>query len=334
MGGRDGSMTLEIQTVDSDAAPVVSIVILTYNRPQALRILLEHLQMSLTGSSVETVVVDNGSDEITLTMVAQEFPSVRYIRPEENLGIEGRNVGLRACRGRYVITLDDDVVGIGDEDIALIIGMFEEQPSLGGICFKVVDAESGGVINWVHHYAIERFENEVFVTDEITEGAVAFRRAALDKSGLYPGYFFISHEGPDLAIRIMNCGYDVVYQPRIVVKHAPATEGRTPWRNYYFDTRNLFWLVVRNYPLWSGLKVLARGLAAMFVYSVRDGYLRYWAKGVADGIGGLRRVFAERVVMVPRTRKIIDDINRNRPSLLYMVRKRLFGRHNPHLTEG
>ena len=326
MDDDDRAVTLVTQAQDDDAEPVVSILILTYNRPQALRILLEHLEASLADASVETVVVDNGSDEATPAMMAADFTWVRHIRPGVNLGIEGRNVGLRACRGRYVITLDDDVVGIGEEDIVLITKMFEEQPRLGGICFKVIDSGSGAVMNWVHHYAVERFENKIFVTDEITEGAVAFRRATLDQSGLYPGYFFISHEGPDLAIRIMNSGYEVVYQPRIVVRHAPASEGRTPWRNYYFDTRNLFWLVARNYPLWSGLKVLIRGLAAMFVYSVRDGYLRYWVKGVADGIGGLRRAFEERVVMVPRTREIVATINRNRPRLLYMIRKRLFGR--------
>ncbi len=326
MDKSEAGMTSVAQAEEDDATPVISIVILTYNRPQALRNLLDHLRVSLADTSVETVVVDNGSDEATPAMMAAEFPWVQHIRPGANLGIEGRNVGLRMCRGRYVITLDDDVVGIGDEDIVLIRNMFKEQPRLGGICFKVVDAGSGEVINWVHHYAVERFENEVFVTDEITEGAVAFRRATLDLSGLYPGSFFISHEGPDLAIRIMNAGYEVVYQPQIVVRHAPASEGRTPWRNYYFDTRNLFWLVARNYPLWSGLRVLARGLAAMFVYSVRDGYLRYWAKGVVDGVGGLRRAFGERTVMVPRTREIIATINRNRPRLFYMVRKRLFGR--------
>ena len=80
----------------------------------------------------------------------------------------------------------------------------------------------------------------------------------------------------------------MIYSPLVTVGHFRASEGRTPWRNYYYDTRNQFWLAGRNFPVGYSMIYLTRGLFAMFLYSLRDGYLRYWFRGVGAGVLGLK----------------------------------------------
>ena len=245
---------------------------------------------------------------------------------EQNIGVGARNFGMEKAHGEFLITLDDDIIGISEKDLAILQQIFEERPNVGAVNFKVINPHDGSLCNWVHHCPSEKFHEKEFLTYEITEGAVAFRKKTLQTAGYYSASYFISHEGPDLAFRIYESGFQVIYTGRICVKHYHASEGRTPWRNYYYDTRNQFLLVSRNFPLRYGAKYLFRGLVAMFLYSLRDGFMKYWGKGVVDGI---RMVFDskdQRKILSDKTMKIIYDIDSNRPGIFYLLRKRVFRR--------
>jgi len=292
----------------------VSICILTFNRPQKLETLLQSLD-ELSYAEMEIIVADNSSNDEAQDLIMSGFPHVIYLRQQQNLGAVGRNAAIAIASSPIVITLDDDIAGISDESIRIIINTFESREEVGAVCFKVVDPETRSVINWCHHRPVEHAADKLFFTNEISEGAVAFRKAALEQSGLYPSAFFISHEGADLAIRLMNKGYSVLYHPAIVVEHYHSEQSRVPWRRYYYDTRNVIWLGARNYPLFYGLKHCGMQLTAMLAYALRDGYFRYWVRAVMDALKGLKEVLQEREVMASRTRERFREIDRNRPGL-------------------
>jgi len=301
----------------------VSICILTCDRTDQLEILLASLT-AISCRPLEVIVVDNGSTDDTARLVSSDYPDVIYLKQTENIGTAGRNVAMNAATGEIIVALDDDLIGICDDSIEALIDIFETQPDVGAVCFKVVDPLFKQIMNWSHHREAELYGDKSFVTNEISEGAVAFRKAALDLAGLYPSNFFLGHEGADLAIRIMNHGYKVIYSPRIVVEHYHSLASREPWRRYYYDTRNTIWLVVRNYPIFYGLKHCGIQLGAMLVYSLRDGFFRYWCKGVFDGLRQIPQTWTERQPMSDHTRKIFRGIDRHRPSVWYIIKKRLF----------
>lgn len=301
----------------------ISIVILTYNRPKLLEKHLIALSEIAYGA-FEVIVVDNHSDE-SLDKIIKKYPVARLIQMNENLGIAGRNRGMEQANGEIIITLDDDVHGITDRDIELLIKQFDDS-EVGAVCFKVTDDVTGGIINWCHHRSKEMYADTSFMTEEITEGAVAFRKAALLKTGLYPEEFFISHEGPDLVLRMMNAGYNVIYYPDIVVRHGHSELGRTNWRRYYFDTRNLIWLIIRNYPFLMGAKRLVIGLVAMGIYSLRDGYLRYWFKAIYDGIRGSGYAYSRRRPFNCETEKKLKELRKHYPGLWYMIKTRILNK--------
>lgn len=302
--------------------PDFSIVLLTYNRKVLLRAQLNSLQ-KVGSTSHEIIVVDNCSEDGTKEMVSTQFSNVTYIRTDRNRGVSARNLGMHASRGEFIITLDDDVVGITDKDLITLREIFGKNPDIGAVNFKVVNPQDGTLCNWVHHCPPEEFQGREFATYEITEGAVAFRRKVLEKSGYYPEEYFISHEGPDLAFRIIEKGYKVIYSHRICVEHFHSNEGRAPWRNYYYDTRNQFLLAKRHFPFLYACGYLARGLAAMLIYSVRDGYYSYWIKGVRDGIRMAWESREQRKVLRKKTMNIIKSIDANRSGFIYLYKKRI-----------
>jgi GT2 family glycosyltransferase len=287
--------------------------------------LLERLLADLqvfAQAGARIIVVDNAST-IPAETVTRRYPDVTLIRASSNLGAAGRNLGFAAATGDVVICLDDDVYGLSRDALQRLAEIFADG-SIGAINFTVREEDSGRIVNWVHHRKVERFSGAAFETYEITEGAVAFRRSVLLRAGGYPESFFLSHEGPDLAFRIMDQGAKVIYNPAVSVTHSFATEGRPSWRKYYYDTRNTLWLAARNLPIGYGCRIVARQSATTLLYSLRDGYLKWWSKGIWDGLRGLRAAWSERRVLSRETMRRIRHIDSFRPPLLYLLRVRLF----------
>lgn len=300
----------------------ISVIILTYNR----RELLERLISSLLElrNVHEIIIVDNGSGgELDCSRYCKKLV---YIKMESNLGVAARNIGMLQATGDILVTLDDDVSDITDSSLEFIRWRFYSSTSLGAINFKVVGPEHGEVVNWCHHRDPAKFADHEFETYEISEGAVAFRAETLRKAGYYPTLFFISHEGIDLACRILKSGYQVRYCPQVKVVHTHSDIGRSSWRRYYYDTRNSIWFVVRNYPFDMLIRHLVLNLGSMFLYALRDGYIQYWFKAIFDGIVGLPAAIHERAVIPPEVRAKIRAINRYQVGHCTMVKKRLFKR--------
>src|SRR5260370_42131836 len=59
--------------------------------------------------ALEVIVVDDGSEDETGSVVQELFPTVRYLRQEVNLGVgAARNRGLAEARGGWARLLEDD----------------------------------------------------------------------------------------------------------------------------------------------------------------------------------------------------------------------------------
>ncbi len=306
-------------------SPTVSVSVLTFQRPEMLTETLTGL-VGLDVPDLEILVIDNSEDDRTEQLIAESFPTVIYRRTGFNSGVAGRNLGLAEASGEIVVTLDDDVTDLAAEDIAMIQTVFAADARLGALNFRVLNAHTGDVCNWCHHRKPEEDAQSFFLTYEISEGAVAIRKAAFAGTMGYPERFFIGHEGIDLAYQLMDAGFTVAYDGRVAVRHHHHQSGRPDWRRYYYDTRNHIWLAARHMPLGYAVRYLLIGLGSMLIYSIRDGYLTKWVSGLHAGIRGLRETLVDRAVWQPQTRALCREIDSKRPSFWYMVRKRLFRR--------
>lgn len=299
-----------------------SFIILYYNRYEYLIKIVNDIA-KIERDDIEVIVVDNHSEIDAGSEVNRIFSNIKYIRLDNNFGAVARNRGIDCSNGDYIVCLDDDVLGIGGSELIEIEKSFDDS-KVAALCFKVINPDNGDVINWIHHYDKRIYSNLLFETNEISEGAVCFRNKVLHEVGLYYEKFFISHEGPDLACRILNNNYDIRYNPNIVVRHYHSNVGRMSWRRYYYDTRNTLWLCVRNFPLYYAIKKILWGIIPMLVYSLRDGFFRYWVKGIYDGVKDLPEVLIDRKVVSHTTLIKIIAIEANRPNVFNLIKGRLF----------
>lgn len=117
-------------SVVTNDAPLVSILIPTYNRPEFLRQALRSA-IEQTYANTEILVQDNASDVDVGTLLADfRDPRLSFRRNDHNLGmaLNWRALALRA-KGKYVAFLNDD--DIWEKDfLCLLVEKLERTPHL------------------------------------------------------------------------------------------------------------------------------------------------------------------------------------------------------------
>jgi len=87
----------------------LSLIIVSYNAADLLRRCLRSVFAHPPAVPFEVIVVDNASTEGNVDLVRREFPQVRLIVNEANLGFAAaNNQGLRTCRGEFILLLNPD----------------------------------------------------------------------------------------------------------------------------------------------------------------------------------------------------------------------------------
>ena len=164
--------------------PRVSVIIPTHNRPQLLPRAVA--SAFAAGTDIEVVVVDDASTDDTAE-VCKTLAGIKYVRVEPNQGVAGaRNAGVQASTSEFIALLDDDDVrapGSLDLQLARLAG----EPEAGLIYAQAVVSSTDHVK--YDHYPQPCPSGDVFwrllSQNFIPSGAVIFRRACLDRTGLF-----------------------------------------------------------------------------------------------------------------------------------------------------
>ncbi len=103
---------MTLNSKQNQSVPSVSIVILTFNGSDYIAPLLESLRdQSYPRDRTEIIVVDNASTDNTPDIVLNNYPSVKIVQLEENIGFAaGNNQGLLHARHALIVFLNQDTV--------------------------------------------------------------------------------------------------------------------------------------------------------------------------------------------------------------------------------
>ncbi|HEX3431055.1 MAG TPA: glycosyltransferase [Rhizomicrobium sp.] len=220
--------------------PTVSVVIPVHNKFEVTYFCLCSLLFAFNETPFEVIVVDDGSTDETRRI--EEFVSgVRILKQNHNQGFVGScNAGAELARGDFVAFLNNDteVTARWLDELVSVFGNFDGV-GLAGAKLVYPDGrlqEAGGVIwgsgnpwNLGRNASAEdpRY-NYVRKADYVSGAALMIRRELWRRVGGFseefaPGYF----EDTDLAMKVREAGYCVLYVPHSVVYHFEGQTGGT-----------------------------------------------------------------------------------------------------------
>ena len=293
---------------------LISVIVLNYNGKGFLDGCLTSLA-SQTYSDFEVIVVDNGSRDGSPEYVKENYPWVRLAKNDENLGFAGgTNVGIRAAKGEFVITLNNDSRADSRFIEELIKPMAD--PEVGVCAAKMLFPDgrinSAGICISRSGAAWDRgmfepdrgqyeFVEEVFGA---CAGAALYRREMLDEIGLFDEDFFLYLEDVDLAFRARLAGWKCLYVPGArVIHHHGGTAGVGSDLAVYYGNRNIVWYPIKDFPfrlLITSLPfIVARNLAVIPYYALR-GQGGVILKSKLDALKGVVKMMEKRKDVVRR----------------------------------
>lgn len=235
--------------------PKLTIIVLSYNTKKLLRDCLQSLVKVKDEVNFEILVPDNGSTDGSFEMVEAEFPQIKVIRNDINLGFAaGNNVARPLTRGRYVLFLNSDTI-VYKDTLKKTVKYLDENESVGALTCKLVlpdgtldkDARRSFITPWIGFIHIFLKIDRLFPKSklfgkywygylspdtihevDVLQGAFFLtRKKILDDVGWFDEDYFLDGEDIDLSWRIKHKGWKLVYYPEVKILHLKgASKGK------------------------------------------------------------------------------------------------------------
>jgi len=240
---------------------LVSIIVPNWNSKDLLRACLKSI-VNLTYPNYEIIVVDNASADGSPEMVKTEFPNVKIIANERNLGFAaGCNVGIKSAKGEMIALFNNDAVADPSwlTELVNTISYSSDIGIVGGVILyykpKGIIWSAGGRIDaitgtsWRIAYGKPIGElGNVEDVDYICGCALLIRREVIAKIGLLNEDYFMYREDVDWNLRAKRAGYKCTISPSGVVWHKVPFKRNTPLAAYSHYATGIFRLYLEHFP--------------------------------------------------------------------------------------
>lgn len=223
----------------------------------------------------EVVIVDDASTDQTVEFLEKQFPEVKLVRHQKNMGFPiSVNDGFAIATGDVVFLLNQDLKP--DKDLVRHSIRHFNKPDVFAVTFNEGNHSwaDGKWENGMLEFKNGELDNKLHNSFWPSGGGSAIRRDLWNKVGGFdpifsPGYF----EDLDIGLRISKLNFKTVWDPKCLVNH--KVEGIFPKS---FSKKKLQHIKERNYLLavWKNIdqKLWPKHLKSLFLRIVKGpGYL-------------------------------------------------------------
>jgi hypothetical protein len=320
------------------SAPRVAVLILTWNRVDEVVPCLESFACN-DYPNTDVIVIDNGSEDETVSTVQRDFPWVTLLENGANLGFcRGNNVGLRHAVERgydYVMLLNSDTKMLPGL-IPELVSVLESDAKIGIVGAKNVLMENPdftwgcyGKVTWgpmlvktIGRFAPDRrLQEPPRDVDWVIGNACMMRRTALEQVGLFDEEFWQCNEDVDWCYRARAAGFRVVYVDRAAILHKGGSSADLSQKKVfsygYFIGRNAFTFARKHANPFQKAKLFLMiwvGVIGRILFFTLDNTKhailgqRAFLNGMMDGMRGRLRPELITVTIAPPTRHFRQGI--------------------------
>lgn len=264
---------------------ILSIIIVSWNVLGHLKHCLDSIRAARGGVDVETIVVDNASEDGSQEFIKnlEEKENIRVILNNINKGFATAvNQGIRESRGRYILLLNTDAV-LEPDTLKTMLTFMDANPDVGIAGCKMFNADGSlqpsvrkfpdlasqalillklhrlvPSVRLMGRYFAKDFDYDSMQDVEQVMGAFfIIRRSVIEGDArsisAFDEKFFCWFEEVDYCKRARNAGWRIVYNPNASVIH----EGGQGFKQLNpLERQHIFNSSMRHYfakhgPIWS-----------------------------------------------------------------------------------
>lgn len=233
----------------------VSIITVNYNGGTDTCDLIESLKQH-ENYPYELIVVDNGSASLEdYTLLKENYPDVKVIRSDKNLGFAGgNNIGIPYATGNYLFFLNNDTI-ITRPILEILVKRLESDAQIGCVSPKTTFWPQSNKLQYAGatkmSYITLRNEFTGYMQEDdgrfdtpqetafANGAAMMIRTADIQKFGLMVEHYFLYYEELDWCTFMHKAGFTIWYEPRAIVAHKEsASVGLQSSLQVYYHTRN------------------------------------------------------------------------------------------------
>lgn len=218
-----------------EAAPRVSIVVLTYNNLELNKFCIESILEKTAYPNYELIVLDNGSIDGTVEYLNEvnerKDPRVKIIINPENSGFAGgNNIAIDQATGEFIMLLNNDTV-ITKGWLTNAVKHMENDPKCG-MCGAVTNSIGNEAMIGVNYKNLKELasfafqytrihNNETYTdVDRLAMFCTLIRKDIMDKYGkLDANYQVGMFEDDDYAQVVKSAGYKLIIAEDVFVHH-------------------------------------------------------------------------------------------------------------------
>jgi GT2 family glycosyltransferase len=285
--------------------PLIYVIILAWNQFSDTRECLQSL-LNTTYCNLKCILVDNGSTDETAERIEKEFPRVKIIRTETNLGISGGyNLGLQYAlnkQAEYLVIMNNDTV-IDSEALAHMLKAIQQSSSIGMVMPKIflynqrdrlwcIGARWRQVppsVKTIGANAADTFFTP-FSLEFAPSCCLMISRKALEEVGLFDLRYKFYYSDWDFSLRFRKRGYIIRFVPeaRLWHKVSQSTVKENKPAKWWYNMGQgsvLFFLSYTSFPV-----LVLHSIWFMIRETIKFKFRRVtpFAFGVIDGISEVR----------------------------------------------
>ena len=235
----------------------LTIIIVSYNVRQYIDQCLQSVYKALQDIDAEIIVVDNQSQDDTVSYLKTNYPQVRVIESGGNVGFaRANNMGIRQSESEYVLLLNPDTV-VANNTLSEVVHFMDTHETVGGAGVQMLNADGTRAMEsrrgrptplvsfykmcglsdlfprsrtFARYYMSWLSWNEPAEIEVISGAFFFIRRKALDEIGLLDEDFFMYGEDIDLSCRLLNAGWHNCYLPCKIIHYKGGSTDKTTIR--------------------------------------------------------------------------------------------------------
>lgn len=247
---------------------LLSVVILNWNGEKFLQRFLPSVIKYTDVDGSEVVVADNGSTDNSISVLENEFPSVKIIKFKQNYGFTGGyNRAIKLINSKYVLLLNSDVE-VTQNYLQPLLETICSKSNIAAVMPKILSltdrtkfeyaGAAGGMIDiiglpYCKGRVLSKTETDHGQYNTTTEVFWASGAAILTNRELYLNLggldeeYFAHMEEIDFCWRAQNRGYKIYCNPHSTVYHlgGGTLQNDSPFK-LYLNFRNSLYTLYKN----------------------------------------------------------------------------------------